>query len=123
MFIFPYQRLKNNVKKELNSYMKKLFGKRLREIRIERGLTQEKTAELIGIKPENYSRLENGFAFPKPENIEKLSKVLNVRVCELFEFEHQKDYETILNEIITKLSQDKETTALTYKFLKSLGRI
>ena len=103
--------------------MKKLFGKRLREIRIERGLTQEKTAELIGIKPENYSRLENGFAFPKPENIEKLSKVLNVRVCELFEFEHQKDYETILNEIITKLSQDKETTALTYKFLKSLGRI
>lgn len=103
--------------------MKKLFGKRLRELRTTKGLTQEKTAELMGIKPENYSRIENGLSFPKPENIEKISKILNVSIAELFEFEHFRDYDTILNTITEKLKTDKDTTILTYKFLKSVNKI
>ena len=87
--------------------MKKLFGKRLRELRTTKGLTQEKTAELMGIKPENYSRIENGLSFPKPENIEKISKILNVSIAELFEFEHFRDYDTILNTITEKLKTDR----------------
>ena len=103
--------------------MKKLFGKRLREIRISKNLTQEKVAELIDIKPENYSRIENGLSFPKPENIEKLSKVLDIEIAELFQFNHINDYEKILSAIINKLQKDEETTRITYKFLKSLGKI
>ena len=103
--------------------MKKLFGKRLRELRTQKGLTQEKIAEFIGIKPENYSRIENGLSFPKPENIEKISKMLNIDVAELFEFEHFNSHEKNLNTIIEKLKNDENTTRLTYKFLKSIGRI
>ena len=47
--------------------MKKKFGKRLRELRTAKMLTQENVAELIDIKPENYSRIENGLSFPKPD--------------------------------------------------------
>lgn len=103
--------------------MKKMFGKRLREIRTAKMLTQETVAELIGIKPENYSRIENGLSFPKPENIVKLSEVLGVEIAELFQFTHINDYEQILDTIISKLKNDKETTVITYKFLKSLGKI
>ena len=63
---------------EFNNFMdiKKMFGQRLRELRTSKMLTQETVAELIEIQPENYSRLENGLSFPKPENLVKISKVL-----------------------------------------------
>ena len=108
---------------EFNIYMKKMFGQRLRELRTAKKLTQETVAELIDIKPENYSRIENGLSFPKPENIVKLSKVLDVEIAELFQFSHLNDYENILDAIIEKLKSDKETTVITYKFLKSLGKL
>ena len=100
-----------------------MFGQRLRELRTAKKLTQETVAELIDIKPENYSRIENGLSFPKPENIVKLSKVLEVEIAELFQFSHLNDYEKILDAIIEKLKSDKETTVITYKFLKSLGKL
>ena len=100
-----------------------MFGQRLRELRTAKKLTQETVAELIDIKPENYSRIENGLSFPKPENIVKLCKVLDVEIAELFQFSHLNDYEKILDAIIEKLKSDKETTVITYKFLKSLGKL
>lgn len=103
--------------------MKKLFGKRLRELRTAKMLTQETVAELIDIKPENYSRIENGLSFPKPENLVKLSKVLGVEIAELFQFNEINDYDGILDAIIAKLHNDKEATVMTYKFLKSLGKL
>lgn len=106
-----------------NDYMKKMFGKRLRELRTAKMLTQETVAELIDIKPENYSRIENGLSFPKPENIVKISEVLNVEIAELFQFAHLNKYDKILEAIIEKLKTDKDTTVITYKFLKSLGKL
>ena len=103
--------------------MKKMFGKRLRELRTAKMLTQETVAELIDIKPENYSRIENGLSFPKPENIVKLSKVLDVEIAELFQFSHLNDYDKILEAIVNKLKSDKDVTVITYKFLKSLGKL
>ena len=100
-----------------------MFGQRLRELRVAKKLTQETVAELIDIQPENYSRIENGLSFPKPENIVKLSKVLGVEIAELFQFPHLNDYEKILDTIIEKLKSDKDTTIITYKFLKSLGKL
>ncbi len=108
---------------EFNVFMKKMFGKRLRELRTAKMLTQETVAELIDIKPENYSRIENGLSFPKPENIVKLSKVLDVEIAELFQFSHLNDYDKILEAIVNKLKSDKDVTVITYKFLKSLGKL
>lgn len=103
--------------------IKKNFGIRLKELRIKSGLTQEKISESIGIQPENYSRIENGFSFPKPENLVKLANVLNVEIAEMFQFNNLENFEEILNSLIQKLQKDKETTILVYKFLKFLGKI
>ncbi|MDE6138212.1 MAG: helix-turn-helix domain-containing protein [Candidatus Gastranaerophilales bacterium] len=103
--------------------IKKNFGTRLRELRIQRGLTQEKMSEIIGIQPENYSRIENGVSFPKPDNISKMASALKVELSELFQFKHLDNYEEILASLVDKLHTDKESTVLVYKFLKSLGKI
>ena len=103
--------------------IKKNFGIRLKELRIKSGLTQEKISESIGIQPENYSRIENGFSFPKPENLVKLANVLNVEIAEMFQFNNLENFEEISNSLIQKLQKDKETTILVYKFLKFLGKI
>ena len=103
--------------------MKKLFGKRLRELRIQKKFTQEKLAELIGIKPENYCRIENGLSFPKPENIEKISKILNIEISDLFQFEHLKYSAQLIETIVNALQKDADTAIITYKFLKSIGKI
>ena len=103
--------------------MKKMFGRRLRELRIAKKYTQEMLADLINIKPENYSRIENGLSFPKPENIVKISKVLGVEIAELFQFNDINDYNQILEAVTQKLKTDRDATVLTYKFLKSLGKM
>ncbi len=102
--------------------MKKQFGKRLREIRLRHNLTQEKLSELIGIKPENYSRIENGLSFPKPENIEKISSILNVEVFELFQFEFLKSSKEIKEAIFSAVEKDDDAAIMVYKFLKSIGK-
>ncbi len=103
--------------------LKKNFGKKLRTIRTTKGFTQEKMAEKIEIQPENYSRIENGLSFPKPENIVKISKILNIELAELFQFSDLNDYDKILAVVIDKLQNDKDATIITYKFLKSLGKL
>lgn len=103
--------------------LKQKFGKRVREIRVNKGISQEKAAELIGIDPVNYSRLENGLSFPRPENLVKLSEALNVELSELFQFTQINDYQKMLNAIMEKLHTDEDTTRLTYKFLKTLGKL
>ncbi len=47
--------------------MKKLLGKRIKEIRNKRGLTQEKLAELVEINTPNISYIENGKFYPSYE--------------------------------------------------------
>lgn len=103
--------------------MKKMFGERLRTLRRQKNLTQEQLAEIINIQPENYSRIENGLAFPKPENIVKISQALDVEIAELFQFSSINNYEQALEKIISKLKSDEQTTVMTYKYLKSMGKI
>jgi len=63
-----------------------LFGKRLKQLREQRGLTQEKLAEYIGIQPRQINYLEHGKKWTKPETLEKLAHVLDVEIRELFDF-------------------------------------
>ena len=103
--------------------MKRKFGNRLRELRIQKGYTQEKLSESIGIQPENYSRIENGLAFPKPENIEKISNVLNIEIAELFLFKQTNNYDEILKTVVDKLKNDEEITMVVYRFLNCMGKV
>jgi transcriptional regulator with XRE-family HTH domain len=66
--------------------LKTRFGKRLRQVRRERDLTQEQLAEALGVSVEAVSNFERGVHAPSFESLEKLAEVLQVSVYQLFLF-------------------------------------
>lgn len=68
------------------SNLKELFGKRIKELRKNRGLTQEKLAELIGLNQRQLSRIESGVNFASSETITRLAIALDIEPKCFFEF-------------------------------------
>lgn len=79
------------------SELKKLLGKRIREIRVARNLTQEDLSELTGIGASSISKIESGHFHPTDENLERIAKALNVEPYKLYMFNHQKDITKMLD--------------------------
>ena len=67
--------------------LRKKFGRKLRQARVQRRLTQEKFAEAVGISVDFLSLVERGVNAPSFENLEKIAKRLRVPVAELFTFD------------------------------------
>jgi len=62
-----------------------LFAKRLRELRLERGLSQEKLAEIAGLHRNYVGVLERSVSSATLDAIYKLAAALKVRPAELLE--------------------------------------
>lgn len=86
MFININKHFILNIKEYLVD-LKKAFGKRLKNIRLSKNLTQENLAELININQRQISKIETGEHFPSANTLEKLCNVLDVLPCKLFDFE------------------------------------
>ena len=63
------------------------FGKKLRDLRKERGKTQEQLAEAASISVDFLSLVERGINAPSFETLEKLAYALDVPVKQLFNFD------------------------------------
>jgi len=66
--------------------LRKDFGHRLRTIRLERKMSQEKFAEFVGISVDFLSLIERGINAPSFETIDQIAKRLRVPVMALFDF-------------------------------------
>ena len=66
--------------------LRKLFGKRLRELRIEKGFNQLYLGTLCGLSEDFISQLERGINTPSFETIEVLATELDTDVAALFTF-------------------------------------
>lgn len=64
----------------------KAFGKRIRQLRSERGLTQQNLANDIGVEISQISRIERGIINTSIVTARKLAKALNIPLSELFSF-------------------------------------
>jgi transcriptional regulator with XRE-family HTH domain len=62
------------------------FGRRLREIRAQRRMTQESFAEKLGISVDFLSLIERGISAPSFNTLENMSKQLRLPVADLFVF-------------------------------------
>ena len=67
-------------------YMWKEVGKKLREARDRKKLTQEQVAKQADITGSYYARIERGEENPSLEVLKKLSKALNVKSSEILPF-------------------------------------
>lgn len=79
--------------------IKKCLGKRIQELRKTRKFTQEKLAEIIGIDVVSLSKIETGRNYPTSENLEKISKALNILPYEFYKFKLPKTSEEFISEI------------------------
>lgn len=60
-----------------------LFGKRMREIRMKRGLSQQTVAERAGIAQTHVSDIELGFKLPNLLTVIRLAMAMECKVAEL----------------------------------------
>lgn len=86
----------------------KVFGKRIKELRERKKLTQERLAEKVGLDLQTISRIETGYYFTSFENLEKLANALDVTMADLFNFGHLKTKEELIKEINTELLTSSE---------------
>ena len=100
---------------------KKQFGARIKEIREKRGLNQEQLAEMINMESRHLSRIETGKSFTTIENIEKIAAALSVTPSFLFSFEHKKDKQILIKEIISLLEKlNQKNVELVYKIVSDI---
>jgi transcriptional regulator with XRE-family HTH domain len=62
---------------------RRVFGQRLKDFRVSRGLTQERLAEKIDRSVDALSKLERGVGFPSLETVLELSKHLQIPLAKL----------------------------------------
>ena len=60
------------------------IGNRIRRLRLQRGLTQEELAELMGTSQAAVAMWETGARMPRADKLPKLAKVLGCSVSDLF---------------------------------------
>lgn len=86
-------------------------GKLIREVRIEKNITQRELAERIHVSNAAVSKWENGHGFPDISSLEGLSEVLELSITELIQGEKiseekEKD-DTVVKEIIQLSEQER----------------
>jgi transcriptional regulator with XRE-family HTH domain len=104
---------------------KALFGKRIRELRKMRRLSQEALAERSGISTQYVSNIERGTEHPTLDLLFSLSDALKVDLAEMCDYENvetmdRKALQAKLNKVVRAAEPDHLKTAL--KLLKAVLR-
>ncbi|OGL47592.1 MAG: hypothetical protein A2W05_10940 [Candidatus Schekmanbacteria bacterium RBG_16_38_10] len=103
--------------------IKKLIGKRLKELRRSKQLSQEQLAEKADINSKYLSRMERGTENPTLDMLIKLSNALEVEMWEIFDFGHvagRKDLKDSLQRFIK--TTDEATLRLALKLIRAVSR-
>ncbi len=99
----------------------KLFGKRIKELRKAKKLTQEQLGELVGIDYKQIGNIETGTYFTTMPTLEKIANALEVEIIELFDFNHNKNKEQLLKEISALLNKaEEEKIRFIYRIIKDI---
>lgn len=96
----------------------KKLGKRIKELRERKKLTQLVFTEMVNMESSNISKIERGIQIPKEESLIKIAQALNVTVKDLFDYEHFENKQELIKKIIEILNDsDEKTVQNFYKIL------
>lgn len=100
---------------------KRLLGKRIKELRKKKGLSQEQLAEKVGFESSNsISNVENGYNYPSIQNLEKILNVLGTNFQSVFTFEQHQEPDVLMLEINRILNEHPDKVSDIYKILKAI---
>lgn len=100
--------------------IKKKIGRRIKEIRKSRGLSQEKLSEMVDIAQNTLSYIETGDNFFTADTLEKIINALEIEPDELFNFGQFKNNAELIKEINSILNKNPEKIPEFYKILKAM---
>ncbi len=100
--------------------IKNILGKRIKELRKSKGLSQEKLAEMIDLSQNSLSNIECGINFLTSETLEKLLCAFGVSLTEFFQIEHLKEKKILISDIVELLKKHPEKIPEIYKIVKIL---
>ncbi|MBI3596139.1 MAG: helix-turn-helix transcriptional regulator [Nitrospirae bacterium] len=89
-----------------------LLGRRIRELRKARNLTQEQFGERTGINYKYLGAVERGQENPTVKVLEKIARVLRVDLRDLFAFDHLEQDSKTLKRRIAQLIEGKDQEKL-----------
>ncbi len=100
------------------------LGKKIKKMRLSRGYTQEKLAELIDICQKSLSSIEVGENFVKAETLDKILIAFDITAEELFatnQFKNPQELLQMINANIVRIGDDAEKLEIIYNLTKSLS--
>ncbi|MBI4685621.1 MAG: helix-turn-helix transcriptional regulator [Nitrospirae bacterium] len=102
---------------------KQLIGRRIKELRKSKGLSQEQLAEKAETSPNYLSRMERGTENPTLDMLIKLSNALEVEMWEMFDFGHVANQKE-LKDAIQAFSKfaDEPALRLALKIIRAVSR-
>lgn len=94
----------------MDNNIKKILGRRIKEVRQSKNITQQQLAELTDMDQRSLSAIECGTNFPT-KSLLKIANALNVELKELFDYEHielsdEEKIQKISNHLPTLSSRD-----------------
>ena len=103
--------------------IKQELGKKIKRMRLNRGLTQEQLAEAIDVSQRTLSGIEIGENFVTSETLDKILCALNTTTEELFATNHLKEKDKIIQEIekgLKIIAQNPNKLDILYNVTKGL---
>jgi transcriptional regulator with XRE-family HTH domain len=98
-----------------------LFGKRIKELREKRGMTQEDLSNLLDIDWQHISRLENGKNLPSCNILISLAKIFDVDIRDFTEYEHlnsELNIDTSINKLLSLANNEQKK--VIFKIIKAI---
>ncbi len=103
--------------------VKELIGRRIKEARQARGLSQEALSEKVGMSSKYLSSVERGKENPTLDTLIKLANALGVEPSELFSYQHERSPKE-LKQLISRLMNEghDEKLKLLAKLITAIYR-
>lgn len=105
------------------SDLKFRLGKRIRELRTSRNLSQDKLAEVVGISGKYLGEVERGDGNVSIEKLEKIAEALEVPIGSLLDNAHMEDRAYLIKDIGELLDKaDDAEVRLVYRLVSDVLR-
>lgn len=91
--------------------MNDIFPKRLKQLRLEKGMTQEEIAEQLNTRRSTYGEYERGKIMPPIDKVESVAKILETTPQYLLGWDEQQTGLNMTGEIVRRIREKKHISA------------
>lgn len=86
------------------------FGEKMKKIRIEKGLSQQRLGKKLGIKQQTVAQYEKAIYAPKYETVEKIATALDCKISDLCEYYDAVRVQPDISKILKRYNARKTST-------------